>query len=237
MIGVRLRALSRTQRALPASLLNEAHRIDLRGLSESFEGIEGGGILLPLDHADVVAIEPGQVGKRLLCEPAFLAQSFEISGHDSPQCHGLQRSPSPSHPPPSILGFFAIARCETKPVPIKTPTIEVAFALDGDGESYVARIRSAQNRQPIATLNLPRAVVDWAVLDAAQPRLEVRLDGTVASYLDSGDSRTLSSVALSELIATAVSADALAGEDDPALIGRLETELERALEIGRRAQR
>ena len=121
-------------------------------------------------------------------------------------------------------------------MPIETPTIEVAFVLDGDGESYVARIRSAESRQPVATLNLPRAVVDKTVLDAALPRLEVRLDGTVAAYLDSGDSRTLSSAALSELIATAVSADALAGEDDPALIGQLETVLERALEVVRRAQ-
>ena len=121
-------------------------------------------------------------------------------------------------------------------MPIETPTIEVAFVLDGDGESYVARIRSAESRQPVATLNLPRAVVDRTVLDAAQPRLEVRLDGTVAAYLDSGGSRTLSSAALSELIATAVSADALAGEDDPALIGQLETVLERALEVVRRAQ-
>ncbi len=218
-------------------MLEEADGFDLQRLGKAFQGIDGRSIFLALDHADVIAIEPGQVGKLLLCEPALLAQALEISGHDSPQCHGLQRSPSSSHPPPSILGFFAIARRETKLVPIETPTTEVAFALDEDGESYVARIRSAESRQPIATLNLPRAVVDWTVLDAAQPKLEVRLDGTVAAYLDSGGSRTLSSAALSELIATAVSADALAGEDDPALIGRLETELERALEIVRRAQR
>ncbi|MFM9848036.1 MAG: hypothetical protein ACKVP3_12850 [Hyphomicrobiaceae bacterium] len=121
-------------------------------------------------------------------------------------------------------------------MPIETQTIEVAFALDGDGESYVARVRSSEQRRPVATLNLPRAVVDRTVLDAAQLRLEVRLDGSVAAYLDSGDSRTLSSATLSELIAAAVSANALAGEDDPALIGRLEAELERALEVVRRAQ-
>jgi hypothetical protein len=121
-------------------------------------------------------------------------------------------------------------------VSIETPTIEVAFVLDGDGESYVARIRSAESRQPVATLNLSRAVVDRTVLDAVQPRLEVRLDGTVAVYLDSAVSRTLSSAALSELIAAAVSADALAGEDNPALIDRLKMELERALEVVRRAQ-
>jgi len=118
-------------------------------------------------------------------------------------------------------------------VPTDTPTIEVAFALTGD--AYVARVRSSAEREPMATLVLPRAVVDREVLDAAQPRLEVRLDGMVAAYLDT-DSRTLSSAKLSELIAAAVSVDALAAEDDPILIGRLEAELERALDIVRRAR-
>lgn len=122
-------------------------------------------------------------------------------------------------------------------MPIDTPTIEVAFGPDGDGESYVARLRLIGNRQPIATFNLPRTVVDKAVLDAAQPRLEMRLDGTVAAYLDSVGSQTLASAPLSELIAAAVSTDALAGEDDPALVDRLEAELERALDIVRRAHR
>ena len=115
--------------------------------------------------------------------------------------------------------------------------IEVAFVLAGDGEEYTARVRLNGNRQPMATLNLPRMVVDKAVLDAAQPRLEVRLDGTVAAYLDSAGAPTLTNSPLSELIAAAVSADALAGDDDPALVGQLEEELERALEIVRRAQR
>lgn len=118
-------------------------------------------------------------------------------------------------------------------MPTDTPTIEVAFALAGD--AYVARIRSSADREPMATLILPRAVVDRAVLDSAQARLEVRLDGTVAAYLD-WDSRTLSSAKLCELIAAAVSVGALAGEDDAALVGRLEAELERALDIVRRAR-
>ena len=126
-----------------------------------------------------------------------------------------------------------LLRVARRIVPTDTPTIEVAFALAGD--AYVARVRSSADREPMATLTLPRAVVDRAVLDAAQARLEVRLDGTVAAYLDS-DSRTLSSAKLSELIAAAVSVDALAAEDDAALIGRLEAELERALDIVRRAR-
>lgn len=120
---------------------------------------------------------------------------------------------------------------------IDTPTIEVTFGLAGDGESYVARVRLIGNRQPIAIFNLPRTVVDKAALDAAQPRLEMRLDGTVAAYLDSGGSQTLASSPLSNLIAAAVSTDALVGEDDPALVDRLEAELERALDVVRRAHR
>ena len=118
-------------------------------------------------------------------------------------------------------------------MPTDTPTIEVAFVLAGD--AYIARVRSGAEREPMATLILPRAVVDRAVFEAAQARLEVRLDGSVAAYLDA-DSRTLNSAKLADLIAAAVSADALAAEDDATLIGRLEAELERALDIVRRAR-
>ena len=118
-------------------------------------------------------------------------------------------------------------------MPTDTPTIELGFALAGD--AYVARVRSSADREFMATLILPRAVVDTAVFEAAQARLEVTLDGVVAAYLDT-DSRTLSSAKLSELIAAAVCVDALAAEDDPTLIDRLEAELERALEIVRRAR-
>lgn len=127
-----------------------------------------------------------------------------------------------------------LLRAARRIVPTDTPTIEVAFALAGD--AYVARIRSSAGREPIVTLILPRAAVDRAVLEAAQARLEVRLDGMVATYLEA-DSRTLSSARLSELIAAAVAADALAAEDDATLIGRLQAELERALDIVRRARR
>lgn len=122
-------------------------------------------------------------------------------------------------------------------MPIDTPTIEVAFATAAGGEEYIARVRATGSRQPMSTLNRPRMVVDKAVLHAAQPRLEVRLDGTVTAYLDSAGTGTLTSLALSELVAAAASTDALAGEDDPALVGHLEAELERTLEIVRRAHR
>lgn len=116
-----------------------------------------------------------------------------------------------------------------------TPAIDVAFFLAADGEDYVAHLRLGADRKPIVILNLPRTAVDSAVLDAAQTRLEVRLDGTVAAYLEV-DSRTLTSAGLSELIAGAVSADSLAADDNPALMSRLEAELERALALVRRAR-
>ena len=120
-------------------------------------------------------------------------------------------------------------------MPSELPTIEVAFVLAQDEDGYVACVRSGRDHQPIITFNLPRAVVDQTVLDAAQTKLEVRLDGTVAAYVEAG-LRTLSSSRLLDLIRAAVSADALAAEDDAALVGRLEAELEQALEIVRRAR-
>ena len=116
------------------------------------------------------------------------------------------------------------------------PTIEVAFSLTADGEGCVARIRLSADRHPIATFNLPRAAVDKAVLDAGQARLEVRLDGTVAAYLDV-NSRSLTSARLSELVAAALTEEMLAAEGESAAIDRLEAELERALDLVRRVRR
>lgn len=110
--------------------------------------------------------------------------------------------------------------------------------LDGSGEGYVASLRRPGTQPPVAMLWLPRSVVENAVLEAVQTVLEVKSDGSVAAYLDSGDLRTLRSASLSELIAAAVSPDALAGEEDEtATLGQLEAELERALDIVRRVQR
>ena len=76
------------------SLLQQLHGLDLQGLRQGLEGVDARGILLALDHADIIAIEPGQVRQLLLREPAFPAQSFEIPRQDPPQSHELQRSPS-----------------------------------------------------------------------------------------------------------------------------------------------
>jgi hypothetical protein len=113
------------------------------------------------------------------------------------------------------------------------PTIEVALSLAGDG--YVARVHAVHGGQPIATISLPRAVVDRVVLDAAQARLEVRLDSTASAYADAG-LRTLTNATLCELVSAAASPDAVAGEDNPKLVRSLEAELERALDIVRRAR-
>jgi hypothetical protein len=110
--------------------------------------------------------------------------------------------------------------------------------LDGSGEGYIASLRRPGTQLPVAMLRLPRSVVENAVLEAVQTVLEVRSDGSVAAYLESGDLRTLSSTALSDLVAAAVSPDALGAEEDGmATLGRLEAELERALGIVRRVQR
>ena len=120
---------------------------------------------------------------------------------------------------------------------IDTSAIECEVRLDSSGNGYLASLRAPTARQPLAVVWLPRAVVEKAVLDATRTVLEVRPDGSVAAYLETDGLRTLSSSSLSDLIAAAVSPDALAGEDDPGVLGRLEAELERALDVVRRAQR
>lgn len=53
------------------SAFDQLHRIDGKGLGQRLQGIDGRRVLLALDHADIVAVESGQVGELLLREPAF----------------------------------------------------------------------------------------------------------------------------------------------------------------------
>ena len=122
-------------------------------------------------------------------------------------------------------------------MPIDTPAFECEVRLDASGEGYLASLRERAAEQTLAVFWLPRAAVEKAVLGATRTVLEARLDGSIAAYLETADLLTLSSSTLSDLIAAAVAPTALAGEDDLGVLGRLEAELERALDIVRRVQR
>jgi hypothetical protein len=209
--------------------------LDLESFRKGFHGVHGRRVLLTLNHADVVAIKRCPVSELLLCEPTFLAQSLEISSQDPPERHELQRSPSPSKPPPSILGFRALLTARMV-VASETPTVAWHITVDAGADVYIACLKAPDAHAAETIVRLPRRTVDDAVLAASGITLEVTPDGSVAAYAESGV-RTLVRAPLSALIAEAVSPHALSAEEEPAVLGRLEAELVRALELVRQARR
>jgi hypothetical protein len=115
------------------------------------------------------------------------------------------------------------------------PTVAWQITLDAGGDAYVATLRSSEAHAAETIVRLPRRIVDDAVLSASGITLELTPDGSVAAYAESSGARTLARTPLSALIAEAVSPDALSADEKPAVLGQLETELLRALEIVRSA--
>jgi len=108
--------------------------------------------------------------------------------------------------------------------------------LDKGGDAYVATLRLPDEHDAPLLLRLPRRTVDEAVLAAAGIGLEVTPEGYVAAYADGGGVGTLARSPLSKLAANAVTPEALTAEDRAVALARLEAELERALEVVRRAR-
>src|SRR5262249_4985822 len=151
---------------------------------------------------DVVAIEPGPGSELLLREPAFLPQLLEISCQDPPEGHELQRSPSLSEPPPSILGFCSLLTMRTV-VASPAPGGVWHIGLDESADAYVVTLRSPDAHDPPLVVRPPRRTIDDAVFAAAAITLEMTPEGRVAAYAESSGARTLVAVALHELIAQA----------------------------------
>lgn len=59
------------------SVPDQLQSIDGKGLGQTLKRIDGRRILLPLDHADIIAVEPGEVGELLLRAPALPPQPIE----------------------------------------------------------------------------------------------------------------------------------------------------------------
>ena len=219
-----------------ASLLQQLRCLDLQSVSQRFEGVHGRRILLALDHADVVTVEPGEVGELFLRKPAFPPQAFKISSQGPPESHELQRSPSLSEPPPSILGFCSLPTARIV-VASPAPTAVWQIGLDECTDTYLATLRSPDVHEPHLVVRLPRRTIDDAVFAAAAITLEVTPEGRVAAYAESGGARTLIAATLYTLIAQAVAPASLSAEEVSAVVDRLEAELVRALEAVRQARR
>lgn len=108
--------------------------------------------------------------------------------------------------------------------------------LDASGDAYVATLRAPGHQGPQLLVRVPRRMVDEAVFVGACITLEVTPDGRVAAYAGDSDARTLAASSLSTLIAEALGSAALAPEERPAALARLEGELMHVLELVRRAR-
>ena len=108
------------------------------------------------------------------------------------------------------------------------------FRLDDQREGYVATLSEASGAEPVASIRIPRSIVDWVVLAAAELTLELRADGSVAVYADAIDLGTLTSAPLAQLVAEALAQ--IAPEDTVEELAVIETALEQALALVRQAR-
>lgn len=79
---------------LPLSPFKKRDRINVEDNGELFQHIDRRGMLFPLKHADIVAIDLGTVSKFLLRQALGVSQSTQISGDNLAQSHA-EKSPFP----------------------------------------------------------------------------------------------------------------------------------------------
>lgn len=87
--------------------------VDLESGRQLLEDVDAGGILFAFDQADIVAVDAGKVGERLLSEPAILPEPPQVLREGPPESHAVDRTAWAKQAPPSILAVFWIdvARC------------------------------------------------------------------------------------------------------------------------------
>ena len=203
--------------------------------SEGFDGIDAGCILLPLDHADIVAIERCPVGKLLLCEPAFPPQSFKISRQILLRASCAATQPIAPGASTQYTRYLGVADSENRGG-YGCGGKWLADRLDAGADVYVATLCGSGARSAHVIVRIPRSVVDDTVLQATEVLVEMAIDGRILVYADTVGMRSLASTSLGELISAALSPEALAAEERPNDMTRLEAELVRALELVRRAR-
>lgn len=79
--------------------------VDLESGRQLLEDVDAGGVFFTFDQADIVAIDAGKVGERLLCEPAILPEPPQVLREGPPECHAVEGTAWAKQAPPSILVF------------------------------------------------------------------------------------------------------------------------------------
>ena len=111
--------------------------------------------------------------------------------------------------------------------PSRTLSVEILFARDSDGESYVVSLAEQGSAGTLAALRLPADIVESIVLAGAGVQLELRADGQVVAYSDRLEAKDLVARSLNELMAEAL--DLLSPADDVEELAELQATLERIL--------
>ena len=68
--------------------------IDFEDFRELFEHVDSRGVLFPLQHSDIVAVDAGTISKLLLRQPLGMPDAAQISRDDLAQPHAA-RQPQP----------------------------------------------------------------------------------------------------------------------------------------------
>ncbi len=105
----------------------------------------------------------------------------------------------------------------------------LALTLDGGGKAYVATYRGADTSGPLASIVLPREVVEATVFINASVGLELRTDGSLVAFASHTSMQTLASASLIELVNETLRPEFIALEETPNALTELEAQLERAL--------
>lgn len=111
--------------------------------------------------------------------------------------------------------------------PSRTLSVEIGFARDSDGESYVVSLAEPGSAGTLAALRLPADIVEPTVLAGTGLQLELRADGRVVAYSDRLEATDLVARSLIELMAEAL--DVLSPADDADELAELQAKLETIL--------
>jgi len=107
--------------------------------------------------------------------------------------------------------------------------VRLTLALDNGGEAYVATYRSAGTSGVLASVLLPREIVEATVFMNASLGLELRTDGSLVAFASHTSMQTLACASLAELVSETLRPEFLALERRLNALTELESELERAL--------
>lgn len=109
----------------------------------------------------------------------------------------------------------------------------LALTLDGGGKAYVATYRAAETSGPLASIVLPREVVEATVFINASVGLELRTDGRLVAFASHTSMQTLACASLSALVGETLRPEFIALEETPNGLIELEAQLVRALVLVR----